>query len=859
MKKALQILFTCAILCIIYIAQGNSGGPSWGYTSAPSSSNCRGCHSSYSLQNSGPLHKKIDLRMNSFKGGGYLPDSSYEFLLVFKDTLHSKAGFQMTVLDENNDPAGTFGTLDIRTQVGSKFVSGKTRSFIGHTNSGNSHQASDSISWRIKWTAPSKNIGKITFYLNVVSANKASGNRGDFVFAKTFTAEPSNLLPQATISLKTLKACRRSSLSFEASSTGSPTIYDWSFPGATPSSSAQSKPNVEYLNSGAKVVYLTTTNAYGKGGTDTFNFNVLKGPFRALIEQSKSGFARKCNLEDLTLSVPVRSNEDYIWLPDSVLQDSFVVTKPGTYSVRSVLKTTGCTADASPIRIINYDSTYFSIDKISSDTLCAGVDSIKFNLKSSSIIKSSFVLDGADTVGLNTNTISLKPELFSGAKIFKVFARDSVNCAMSAKNVTFFFKERESAPQLLVSTKRNLQGVQLNWNSMPSALAYEVSIDGKSYFPSNSGGNDTFYTVTGLNPNTTFSYDVRGVTFSHCLSSKAASGVDSSLACGPLNYAIVSDSLYCEGDTAKIEISGVSIPNHSLYVNGSLASNSMSFTFSKLESQSAAVFISDSTGFCSSDTQIIDIFYDAIDRHSIDTTYRPVCAEASTSQDIQFSINPKTSKKYSWYVNGSLQVSGTSAVQLITIKNNDQVFVRADNGACQANTDTATISYLEALNCKIAARRKEDGIYSIASEQNGVLHSWFINGIEQSSILDSFDYDFSSLAGTTADITHVIDLGLNCSCIDSISVDLSVLSVNKPNSTRFTVFPNPASDFIRVSSNSLGIDIPYQILSSNGRMVKEGCINGRENKIKVNGLAMGLYQLVLGENRQDAFKIVVMH
>ena len=125
--------------------------------------------------------------------------------------------------------------------------------------------------------------------------------------------------------------------------------------------------------------------------------------------------------------------------------------------------------------------------------------------------------------------------------------------------------------------------------------------------------------------------------------------------------------------------------------------------------------------------------------------------------------------------------------------------------------------------------------------------------------MDSFDYDFSSLAGTTADITHVIDLGLNCSCIDSISVDLSVLSVNKPNSTRFTVFPNPASDFIRVSSNSLGIDIPYQILSSNGRMVKEGCINGRENKIKVNGLAMGLYQLVLGENRQDAFKIVVMH
>lgn len=859
MKKTLQILFTCAILGVIYIAQGNSGGPSWGYTSAPGSSNCRGCHSTYSLQNSGPLHSKIDLRMNTFKGGGYLPDSSYEFLLVFKDTLNSAAGFQMTVLDENDEPAGTFATLDARTQVGSKFVSGKTRSLIGHTSSGNSHQASDSISWRIKWTAPTKNLGKITFYLNVVSANMAMGNRGDYVFDKTFTAEPSNLLPKATISLKTLKACRRSALSFEAATTGTPTSYDWSFPGASPSSSTQSKPSVEYLNSGKKTVYLSTTNIYGKGGVDTFDFTVLNGPFRAFIEQSKSGTARKCNIEDLVLTVSKRSSENYIWFPDSVLQDSFVVTKPGLYSVKSVLKTTGCTVDGNRVNVVNHDSTYFSVNKISSDTLCAGLDSIRFTINSGSIITNSFVLDGVDTVSLNTNSITLSPVLISGAKTFKVYARDSVNCAMSEQDVAFYFKDQEPAPRLLGSTKRNLQGIQLNWRSMPRVLVYEVSINGKSYFPSSSGGKDTFYTLTGLNPNTTFTYDVRGVTFSQCLSSKAASGVDSSLACSPLNFTIAGDKMYCEGDTAEIEISGVSVPNHKLYINNSLASNSMNYSFAKLESQSATVFISDSTGLCSSDTQRINIIYDVIDKHLIDTTYRPICSEASSSRNIQFSLNPKTSKKYNWYVNGTLRTSGSSGSQLIAIKNNDQVFVRAENGACQSNTDTATISYLKALNCKIAVRRGEDGIYSITSEEKGGVHSWFINGIEQSNTSDSFDYDFSSLAGTTADITHVLDLGSNCSCIDSTSIDLTVLSVNKPNSTPFKVFPNPANDFIIVSSNSPDTHIPYQILSSTGRLVKEGNINGRASRIKVNGLAKGLYQLVLGENLQDVFKIAVMH
>jgi len=184
MKRTLRICFSLAILGVIYMVHGNNGGPSWGYTSAPSDATCQSCHTSFSLQTSGTLHDKIELRMNTFVGGGYLPDSTYEFLLVFLDTSRSKAGFQLTALDNSNNPAGTFATVDSRTQIGSKSVGGKTRRYIGHTGGGTSHQGTDSISWRIKWTAPSSNIGEVKFYLNTISANGNGNNSNDYVFSK---------------------------------------------------------------------------------------------------------------------------------------------------------------------------------------------------------------------------------------------------------------------------------------------------------------------------------------------------------------------------------------------------------------------------------------------------------------------------------------------------------------------------------------------------------------------------------------------------------------------------------------------------------------------------------------------------
>ena len=74
--------------------------------------------------------------------------------------------------------------------------------------------------------------------------------------------------------------------------------------------------------------------------------------------------------------------------------------------------------------------------------------------------------------------------------------------------------------------------------------------------------------------------------------------------------------------------------------------------------------------------------------------------------------------------------------------------------------------------------------------------------------------------------------------------------------TDFTIYPNPASDFIRIKTNKSISGTDYYFADQSGKTVLKGKMNSESNSIDINSLANGVYFLHFGEGREFTFKVV---
>ncbi|WP_108807637.1 M43 family zinc metalloprotease [Aquimarina spinulae] len=83
---------------------------------------------------------------------------------------------------------------------------------------------------------------------------------------------------------KRVSNCNSTEISFKDVSVGNPTSWNWTFEGATPSSSTDKNPKVTYNNPGSYNVSLTTSNANGTGNT------VAKNAYITVTNPTKNSF-----------------------------------------------------------------------------------------------------------------------------------------------------------------------------------------------------------------------------------------------------------------------------------------------------------------------------------------------------------------------------------------------------------------------------------------------------------------------------------------------------------------------------------------------------------------------------------------
>ncbi len=154
-----------------------NGAPT-GKTGAPGENNCTQCHSG--SVNDGSLFSNL-----SFSGvNEYSPGTTYNLTLNIQNGA-VKNGFQLVALDSAT--ASNAGTLIVTDAIKTQLSNGSGRTYLNHRNSGTIFS-----SWSFDWTAPSTNVGPVTFYYAYNVTNNAWNTAGDQIYLANFTVYPSS-------------------------------------------------------------------------------------------------------------------------------------------------------------------------------------------------------------------------------------------------------------------------------------------------------------------------------------------------------------------------------------------------------------------------------------------------------------------------------------------------------------------------------------------------------------------------------------------------------------------------------------------------------------------------------------------
>ena len=120
--------------------------------------------------------------------------------------------------------------------------------------------------------------------------------------------------------------------------------------------------------------------------------------------------------------------------------------------------------------------------------------------------------------------------------------------------------------------------------------------------------------------------------------------------------------------------------------------------------------------------------------------------------------------------------------------------------------------------------------------------------------ISKLSFEFGSSSGSPIGAIAIDDISVNT--IDQITsyINIDELSVT---SNLSQIFPNPTSDELSVIVNDVNV-YDLQLFDVNGRLVyNKKALSTQKHTIRTDNLNAGIYNLVIGKNTTEHFKIVV--
>ena len=840
MKSIIRFLFLTISIFIIDNIISNSNGPGGGYSGAPSENNCTNCHGSFSLQTSGVNFNKIKLDI-PFTGNGYIPDSTYLLKISYKETGKTVFGFQITALDaKNNEAAGTFTANDSRTQTGNYTIAGKTRYYAEHTSSGKSSVATDSVAWFVKWKAPNKNVGTIRFHLNLNVTNDNGGTSGDYIYKKSFDIQPSTLLPKATASIKDSIICSGKAIQFSGSGTQSTSSYQWSFPGASTTTSTSQNPLITYSTTGNFIAILTVKNNKGSSLPDTIRFRVLQGATKPTI--NLTGSVNICSGDSIRLSANNITGHTLSWMPVNNKKSSLFVKDTGTFFAMST-NSVGCTrnSDNVTIKVLTKPSGLISTSD-GQNEYCLN-STIRLKMAYSNTDVDSFSITGP-TSGFGVDSIFDKNATLIGNLTFTGWVKAKNGCVSSPSKTTVLVKDSVSSPIVTVEDT-GLTQLKFRWLSN-LGTAYLYSIDkGKSWqYPSLA---DTATSQIIKTPTANYEVDfwLKSLSNHVCKESKTSFTKTKTLACTPINYSISAKPLSksCVDSTLVLSLN-TQLSQYRWAVNQDTLNNGTYYNY-KLNKGNNSVIVS-----------LMNL-----NESICGYTVKQFSWNADTMPNIQWKNELLTGKYCRKLADDTVQipmvVSTTGNWKNIEIFNNlfnntttypstflagivnkkspvINVKTTTDSG-CIYLTEIDSVNIVDLPSADFSINNSADYIYLFqAADNNLKSYSWQIG--DSLSTLPSFSKDLFGYRSKKISVKlSVSNDGQGCinQKEDSLFIALSSLIQWKLQSTN--IFPNPInigeSIFIRMGANHPKVPVFCEIIDSRGTVVDKPVVQWFDNNL----------------------------
>ena len=834
-KSIIVSAFSSLFLVLIAFDSMTSGsGAAAGNTGAPNENTCAtspSCHFNAPV-NKGNYINNLEL-FGDFTGGGYVPDSTYNITVRYKQNNKSKIGFETTVLDKDNVFAGALAAAS-RTRKVTTTINGKTRQYITHSSSGTS-VSGDSIVWTFPWTAPSSNLGNVYFYVALNVTNNDGGTKGDSIYLKKFTIGTSSLLPQATASADTNVYCAGTSIQMKGSGTANPTAYSWTFPNGTPATSAKQNPTVTYNFKGTQLAILKVQNAISWSDPDTFRIQIKELP-TAFIQGTFP--TTICPGDSVKLQAAIRTGYRYNWSNGDTNNFTYA-KKAGMYYVVTT-SSEGCSRQSPSVQVKEFPSpsTVISSNALN-DSACSGtVITFTGTLGADSIYLYKDFKHVSTAAG---NQLSYKMDVTSD---FNIRIKDTIGCVGPLSDtVNITVNKRLGAPVIECKDKTTTS-LLFGWSDTTAGhtSGYQVSTDsGKTWKSPNTSGFE--HSLSNLIPDKKYEIRVRAKENFPCFYSNVATKVCQTGPCNAIDVSVTHDTVVCLGSTAKVEVNGLTGHKFSLSLENGQDFNDSIFEFEPNISKTYLLELTDSANLGCPPEQIdLKINVDNIGQVVLSTSDQ---GNMYCEDDTIVFVATHGMDLYKFYVNGNLTATSQDSFHYQSaFKNLDTAFVVAHKGVCVDSSVKIDLIIIPLPDAGFTYSR-DWKLYRFVPDMSFHTDYHWDFGDGDTSILSQPTHDYGNSEGQTVNVMLKVTDSEGCMNTESQAIDLPKFSdVREIYEAGIRVYPNPAYDLVYVEfTKGLQEGSKVNIMDLNGNVVGEITPSSNVTMINVAGYSSGVYLL----------------
>lgn len=492
------------------------------------------------------------------------------------------------------------------------------------------------------------------------------------------------------------KVCPNDSATAVFTGTTDPSsTYVWSFDGATVNSGTGQGPySLTWATSGLKNISLIVND---NGCSDTLVQSIIVNP-EPLVSLSSS--AVNDSICDGTPVVFTASPGNYInyifYLNSSIVQNSAsntysnsTINNNDTIRV-SATDINGCESQLSSSIIIRVKPVpTVTLSLLSASPICEG-DSSHFSVLPASLNGGYVFYDGfsPEQSGLSNVFNYLKAQTHTVTVIGTLDG-----CPSLPSNSVVVTVVKKLTPTTVNCSTSTDSTISFTWDPVPTATAFEVSIDGGPFITPSSGSLGLTHTVTGLNVNDSATIIVRFFGPTPCNDTIVSAAVKCyARNCTGITFNLVGPSTACSGDTITASAININPGTYNISWNGGTAGVTNNFYVYGATNDTNIVAVVTNTlqPTCPAVTRTLTIPVNPLP--TVTLTASDLNDSICAGQVITFTASPTSYSNYTFYNGLGVVQNGASPYYSGSLTSGSVIKVVATDQSCSGTASNA-VSY----------------------------------------------------------------------------------------------------------------------------------------------------------------------